>query len=466
MSNEVHSDLRDIRFDVVFPSGLDTVLQQNQDFIGERRRVERIIKLDLLFAKHLMVSDTQLVDNIGVHSLFSDNSFMDFVKTRHSDGVIPLIANVRPGVNDFGEVVDKMLRAKMIFSHLPLEPQENQLYASECTRPALYCLAQHEGRNLEEHVRRLDIVYQATNRVTWTMPRKRYPNLVKHLFGKLWPQFPDKSLYAVSQLKEKLLDAIDNPPKDRPEDNPPTRSTFYRIIKSYQSRTSLKNDFRVLFVDFPYNLNFALSHRLQLVSHGEFRQRIYERLLPEPAIEYSKTRFWRVHPEIVEETRKLPLDYLSWEDLYSIRRETDFSANLDKLRTTSVDSQLSESARDIKLQEAMKEHVQFLIEKACQLLPAEKVYATSINPVTVGVAGVSAVAGVSLLVLTALHFIDPAELGWVLGSALPVVGGLPALFWGRRRVLTTEFKQFKNSLELLPKELAVISEDCEDDSQS
>lgn len=100
-----------------FIASLDSTYQY-QSNKEETIRASTILKLSSLFSEHIILSDSQIVDNKGIKNLFvSDENFLDFFCES-------VVVGMRKGKKSFTEIVEEQIKNGMKYSSLPPSVQK------------------------------------------------------------------------------------------------------------------------------------------------------------------------------------------------------------------------------------------------------------------------------------------------------------------------------------------------------
>lgn len=313
--------------------------------------VSYILKLALLMSKHLLVSDTQLVDNRGVRALFTRKAVREFLKTPDPDGVTPTIACVR-GLSGFEKVLEEWLinREKpALFSSLSKEQNDQiqQKYGKEGvnTLGPFYDICRKGGEDFESHIKNLEEVFQRTDisRTEWGKLKRKYPESVAEavtvekailttLINKRKVKHTEDIHIQVMEKQLRLCQLIESTVEKGGLD----RSALYNKINVFDAPESIKPFVKRQILDKPYNDGFAEANQSDLIRGDKYQ--VISLLDGAPNIAQKTEKPY----QILKEVKIFPLSLrgVSFAAIRKIRSSDFFLKGLELLHDPSEEKNL------------------------------------------------------------------------------------------------------------------------------
>ncbi len=409
-----------------FASTLDTVLKRDED------EVSYVAKLTLLTSKHMVLSETQLLDNRGIREFLSRRSVRQFLKAPDLDGIRPIIACV-PSSASFEEFLKSMLHREkpMIFSSLSEEQNDEiQHHYGRGKTPGLghfYDICAKGGENFSQHLRHLEEVFDRPedSRLKSRTLIEEYPALVSQavevrksalrtriaqlkLSNNVEPMYVSSTekQYELCGQVEKALQG---------EGLNINRSVLYDKINKSEMPEPLKELIKRQVLDHPYNQNIAIPNGFHYITGDEYRS----------------SSLWEGDPIIakkVEELRAeefgtipcLPvsIEQIDFETIARIRDSHSFARNLENLCNPTSDKSAF-----------LREHFSFLVGEL-QLQPKglkkllRRFTLDEQTKAELAESGFS-VGDVATYLVKGGTFVISEAVGWWAG--VPLVGGLIGL---------------------------------------
>lgn len=273
------SELSNLR--LCFPEGFDTG-EQNKIGTNDLRAILTSL---CLTNGHVVLTDTQLVDNQRIMPLVASQGFEELQKNTRVDGMPPVVASTR-SEKSFDQILEEgMLLRKdgpMQFSSLsfPVQNRINKLYDMgqldlESFYDTTWDLMKVDFRS---HIARLNELFPVSGsaRTLWdnqAMKASDYPNLAESQLKYL----ESISHESISLICRSLSEAIEREKKRIGA--PLTRTNYWNVLATLPLPSARVYDaIRWWAFDRTYNSNFAGRHGLRSSSSGEARQSYFTEL--------------------------------------------------------------------------------------------------------------------------------------------------------------------------------------------
>jgi hypothetical protein len=317
-----------------FVATLDTVLRR------KRRDTEFVLKLGALTAKHMVMSDTQLLDNEGIRQLLlHDGAFKEFLTAADVDGVGPIVCCVRSPKLE--EILRNMVVERdrpMLFSSLSGATNE-RLQALAPTERDIEGFLDIAGPEYRDYVERLDGMLfdehaRSSSLLPWAKWRWEYSDLVREaLAAKIRVLKSGAGRTAASKEAKDALGVCEHLQRSI-ESRRVDRSALYRELRQVPGKRALKEGIIREIIDRPYIDNMVLSNGFHRIGGREHTWPYFEAMAP-----LSANLVTRLKPVSQIQINALPLriEQIGWEHICEVRSSDAFQKLISRLCEPGLD---------------------------------------------------------------------------------------------------------------------------------
>lgn len=241
--------------DISFIESLDTVNQDIRFPEEEKIRTEHIFKLSALFSKRIILSDTQIVDNLGIQELFlEDKGFQDLLNEF-------TLVGMRPKASNFKMLVEQQLKDGMRFSSF--EPLIRMQVESRTIENLDKLSSITHNLRYNTFIEKLDCDFLKSNK-KHKIEYKSYPELVENNLKEM----QNKILHnGARKLSNELMDKA-NKEWEHTGKKAIDRTIFYSVIDESNYTDEAKGIVKRFFVDRQYNKNFWYTNGFNCLAHS------------------------------------------------------------------------------------------------------------------------------------------------------------------------------------------------------
>lgn len=377
-SNPIDEELID-SLGALYLATFDSVLKTTS------RTVDNMIKMTSLMSQHIVISDTQALDNKGLRNLIlKRKKVVDFLQIPAAENKLPLLISMRPGCNNFEDVLKNMLFRKrpMLFSSLPLKKRKKieKVYrkGKEKSLGSFYDIA---GDDFCQYINLLCEIYGKNNKsiVHWKPLAHNYPvEITKALKHRLtFFQFLKEGGHytgsdeAARECCEKMNHFI-NDTEGKIIDGEKVqidRSILYDFIDQFPhpNNWDWKGILKHTVLDKPYHGNFAFSNRFDRVLDRE----MWGIGFNDYSIHLSKQAQEAVPLDELK-IKKLPLNFdeVSYEQIAELRGGGEISKLLANMKNSKDETEYVESINLLLdyLTQEFEKHQKTATEKAWRIV--------------------------------------------------------------------------------------------------
>jgi hypothetical protein len=312
-----------------FVATLDTVLRRKS------HDTEFVLKLGALTAKHMVMSDTQFLDNEGMRQLLlHDGGFREFLTTADVDGVVPIVCCAR------SPKLEKILTDMVVERDRPMllssfSGETNQrLQALSSTERNIERFLNIAGPEYRDYVGRLNGMFffeeraKSLSLLPWAEWRWEYSDLVREaLEAKIQALNDAAGLIGTSRQAEDTLRMCVHLQRSI-ENRRVDRSALYRELRKIPGKQASRQGITREIIDRPYIDNMVLSNGFHRIGGREHTRPYFEAMAPLSA---NPVRRLKPISEVPIAALPLRIEQIGWEHISVVRSSNSFQELIRKL---------------------------------------------------------------------------------------------------------------------------------------
>lgn len=320
-----------------FPAALDTVLQTPS------AKAARILKLALLTAPKIAISDVQALDSIALRKLLPTASFKKFISIQESDQRPALFAVVRnPG--SFEEILKSFVIDRpqpLFFSSFPfqLNAEIFRIYGRESKPHSLqpfYSACDHFDIDYREHIRLLEHYIVKV----LTAKSFQYSDALLRAAEENAPRLKRQMEYAARHYEAQFISLAEQKYAlccriGEMATRKPQRSDVYRFINEAKPMKLASEWLKREILDWPYNMTYASINSFHAITGSEHSWESLRFALPD-----IDKKIQEINRDELGEIKTLafPLAQISLSALAKVRTSSGFHECLSAIYKASPET--------------------------------------------------------------------------------------------------------------------------------